>query len=323
MEYRFVGSADLKVSALGLGASGFGTRSDVRESHRLLDRAMDAGITLIDTANVYGRGASETVIGEWLRRHRSSMVVATKAGLPVGPTPADRGASRRHLERELEASLKRLGTDYIDLYYLHTFDPATPLEETLDTLDGFVRQGKVRHIGASNYRAWELMKALAVSQRLHLQAYVANQISYSLADRTCEREMMPLLRDQGLGLIAYFPLGSGILTGKYRRGEPPEGSRGARLPGAKHFCDAEMLTLADAVREAADMLRAKPSQVALAWLLEQRELSSAIAGARTLDQLAENLGALSVSLTEEVRGLLQSASQSFVSREPLGEYRLD
>jgi aryl-alcohol dehydrogenase-like predicted oxidoreductase len=197
---------------LGLGASGLGTRADLRESHRILNRARDAGITLIDTANVYGRGASESAIGTWLPLHRSKVIIATKAGLPVGDGAYDRGASRSHLTQELEGSLRRLRTDYIDLYQVHTFDSWTPLDETLQTLEDFVQQGKVRYVGASNYRAWELMKALGISERLCVGSFVSHQCSYSLADRTAEREMMPLLRDQGLGLIAYFPLGVGANT---------------------------------------------------------------------------------------------------------------
>ncbi len=265
MQYRRLGQSDLRVSMLGLGASGLGTREDLRESHRILDRARDAGMTLIDTANVYGRGASESAIGTWLPLHRSEVIIATKAGLPVGDGAHDRGASRSHLTRELEGSLRRLRTDYIDLYQVHPFDPWTPLDETLQTLEGFVQQGKVRYVGASNYRVWELMKAVGISQRLRVGSFVSHQCSYSLADRTAEREMGSLLRDQGLGLIAYFPLGSGLFTGKYRPDEPaPPGSPGARVSGAFPYQDPGLLALAAEVAAVAEEIHARPAQVALA-----------------------------------------------------------
>jgi aryl-alcohol dehydrogenase-like predicted oxidoreductase len=224
----------------------------------------------------------------------------------------------------LEGSLRRLRTDYIDLYQVHTFDPWTPLDETLQTLEDFVQQGKVRYVGASNYRAWELMKALGISQRLRVGSFVSHQCSYSLADRTAEREMVPLVRDQGLGLIAYFPLGSGLLTGKYRPGEPaPPGSRGARVSGAFPYQDPGLLALAAEVAAVAEEIHARPAQVALAWLWHHAEVASAIAGARLVGQLQENLGALTVTLSDDARRRLDAASEPFTSREPLGEYRID
>ncbi|NMP24145.1 aldo/keto reductase [Sulfobacillus harzensis] len=324
MQYRRLGHSDLRVSILGLGTSGLGTRADLRESHRILDRARDAGMTLIDTANVYGRGASESAIGTWLPQHRSEVIIATKAGLPVGDTARDRGASRSHLTRELEGSLRRLHTDYIDLYQVHTFDPVTPLDETLQTLQDFVQEGKVRCVGASNYRAWELMKALGISERRQLVSFVSHQCSYSLADRTPEREMVPLLRDQGVSLIAYFPLGSGLLTGKYRPGEPaPPGSRGARATGTFPYQDPALLALAAEVEAVADEIQARPAHVALAWLWHHAEVASTIAGARLVGQLEENLGALAITLPDDARRRLDVASERFAHGEPLGDYRID
>ncbi len=324
MQYRHLGHSDLRVSILGLGASGLGTRTDLFESHRILDRARDAGITLIDTANVYGKGASELAIGTWLPQHRSEVIIASKAGLPVGRGAQDRGASRSHLTRELEGSLRRLRTDYIDLYQVHIFDPWTPLEETLETLQDFVQVGKVRYVGASNYRAWELMTALGISERRHLVSFVSHQGSYSLADRTPEREMVPLLRNQGLSLIAYFPLGSGLLTGKYRPGEPaPPGSRGERATGIFPYQDPSLLALAATVQAVADEIHARPAHVALAWLWHHDVVASTIAGARLAEQLQENLAALTITLPEDARRRLDAASARFAHAEPLGEYRLD
>jgi aryl-alcohol dehydrogenase-like predicted oxidoreductase len=323
MIYRRLGNAGFQVSVLGLGTNSLGSRADARESHKILDRAVEAGITLIDTANTYGHGASETVIGEWLGPHRHEVAIATKAALSVGAGPNDRGASRSHLVRELEGSLRRLKTDYVDLYQMHTFDPGTPLEETLSTLESFVRDGKVRYVGASNYRAWELMKALAAAERLHAVPPVTNQVSYSLADRTPERELFPLARDQHIGIIAYFPLASGILTGKYRVGEaPPPGSRGANRTTGR-YQDAGLLALAAAVSSVAQDIGATAPQVALQWLIQNPLVTSAIAGARTVEQLEDNLGAVDITLSEEAVRILDEASQPYCAREPFSEARID
>ncbi|WP_108995314.1 aldo/keto reductase, partial [Paenibacillus agaridevorans] len=215
MAYRRLGESGLKVSELGLGTNAFGKRADERTSIDIIHAALDAGISFIDTANIYAGTESERIIGEALKGRRHEAVLTTKAGLPRGSGVYERGSSRRHLMGELEGSLRRLGTDYVDLYQIHTFDPETPLEETLRTLDDMVRSGKVRYIGASNYHAWELMKAVGISDRLGLARYISMQTSYSLADRTPERELIPMCQDQGLGIIPYFPLAGGILTGKY------------------------------------------------------------------------------------------------------------
>lgn len=323
MIYRSLGASGFQVSALGLGTNSLGTRADEKESHRILDQALEAGLTFIDTANTYGHGASETVIGTWLGAHRHEVAIATKAALSVGAGPNDRGASRFHLVRELEGSLRRLQTDYIDLYQMHTFDPRTPLEETLTTLETFVREGKVRYVGASNYRAWELMKALAVAERLHVVPFVTNQVSYSLADRTPERELIPLAADQGVGIIAYFPLASGILTGKYRRGEePPAGSRGATRAGGR-YQDPGLLDLSEAVRAVAEEMGTTAPKVALQWLIRNPLVTSAIAGARTTEQLADNLGAVDLTLSPEALRRLDEASAPYQAREPFSEARID
>lgn len=326
MEYRRLGRSGLQVSVLGLGTNAFGgPRATPDASKAVLDTALEEGITLIDTADNYAGGASETVIGEWLRgKSRDAVVLATKAGLPAGPGPMDRGSSRSHLMHQLEQSLKRLGTDYVDLYQIHTFDPDTPLEETLATLDAMVRSGKVRYVGASNYRAWELMKALGISDRYGLVRYVGVQPSYSLGDRVPEEELVPLCADQGVGLIAYFPLAGGLLTGKYRPdAPPPPGSRASVQPafGERMLGDRERLALSEGLRDVAGELGATPSQVALSWLFGRPTVASAIAGATRPEQIRENVGALSVSWTPEALERLESLSAPFRS-DRFGESRL-
>ena len=228
MHYRKLGGSGLAVSALGLGTNAFGKRSDREASTAIIDFALDRGINFFDTANIYAGTESETIIGHALRGKRDRAVLATKAGLPRREGPNGSGSSRYHLQRELEESLQRLQTDYVDLYQIHTFDPYTPLEETLRALDDFVRAGKVRYVGASNYAAWELTKALGISELKNLNRFVSIQTSYSLADRTPERELVPACADQEVGIIPYFPLAGGILSGKYApdaSGAAPKGSR--------------------------------------------------------------------------------------------------
>ncbi|HYM91319.1 MAG TPA: aldo/keto reductase [bacterium] len=313
MKHLPMGQTGVKVSAIGLGTNSFGGRADRATSVAILHRAIDAGITLIDTANIYTATASETIIGEGLRGRRHQVLLATKAGMKTGEGPNDGGASRHHLMRELDASLRRLQTDYIDLYQIHTWDPATPLEETLRTLDDMVGSGRVRYIGTSNYTAWQVTKALWVSDRRGFVRFETVQPSYSLADRAVERELVPLCQDQGVGLIAYFPLAGGILTGKYRRGQdPPKGSRAVTQPQfAKRISD-QGLRLAEDVAALASEVHCTPSQLALAWLLRQPAVCSAIAGATSVAQLEENLGALEVTLSGEVLARLDEISRPFV-----------
>lgn len=204
MEYRRLGNSGLRVSALGLGTNAFGKRADQAASTRILHAALDRGINFIDTANIYAGTESERIIGQALAGRRENAVLATKAGLPRHDGPHGRGSSRYHLQQELEHSLRRLQTDYVDLYQIHTFDPHTPLDETLRTLDDMITSGKVRYIGASNYTAWELMKALGISEMRGYAGYISTQTSYSLADRTPENELVPLCLDQGVGIIPYF-----------------------------------------------------------------------------------------------------------------------
>ncbi len=313
MKHLPMGRTGVQVSAIGLGTNSFGGRADRATSVAILHRAMDAGITLIDTANIYTATQSETIIGEGLRGRRDQVLLATKAGMKTGEGPNDGGSSRSHLTRELEASLRRLQTDYVDLYQIHTWDPATPLEETLRTLDDMVRSGKVRYIGVSNYAAWQLTKALWVSDRRGFVRFETAQPSYSLGDRAVERELVPLCQDQGIGLIAYFPLAGGILTGKYRRGQdPPKGSRAVSQPQFRARITDPQLRLAEEVGALASEIHCTPSQLALAWLIRQPAVCSAIAGATSVAQLDENLGALEVTLSGEVLARLDESSRAFV-----------
>src|SRR6266508_4410074 len=233
MRYRQLGAAGLRVSVLTMGTMTFGGRggfasvgsTGVDEARRQLDQCLEAGVNLFDSANVYSSGLSEEIVGEVLEGVRDDVLLATKARMPMGEGPNDAGLSRHHLVTECEASLRRLRTDHIDLYQVHEWDGQTPLEETLDTLHGLVRAGKVRYVGCSNYAAWQLVKALGISDRLHLQRFVSQQIYYSLQAREAEYELVPAAIDQGLGILVWSPLAGGLLSGKYRRDAQPEEGR--------------------------------------------------------------------------------------------------
>ena len=324
MQFRRLGKSGLEVSALGLGTNAFGSRTSADDSIRIIQFAIDHGINFIDTANIYSHSESERIIGKALTARRQEVVLATKAGLPTGAGPIDKGSSRGHLLRELEASLKRLKTDYIDLYQIHTFDPLTPLEETLRTLDDLVRAGTIRYIGASNYTAWELMKALGISDHLHLNRYVSIQPSYSLADRTIERDLVPLCLDQGVGVIPYFPLAGGLLTGKYRTADAvPEGSRADKNPDFKKRLDNRRIELANQVAKLADELAVAPATLSLAWLLRQPGVATVIAGATSVSQLQANLDCVRLDLDEQTLAKLAEWSQEFKHGQPFASYRID
>ncbi|WP_424767631.1 aldo/keto reductase [Paenibacillus sp. sgz302251] len=323
MEYRRLGGSGLKVSALGLGTNSFGKRADFEASKQIIHHALDKGINFIDTANIYAGTQSETIIGQVLEGNRHNVVLATKAGLPKGQGVNERGSSRYHLQTELENSLKRLKTDYVDLYQIHTFDPETPLEETLRTLEDMVRSGKVRYIGASNYHAWELMKAIGISDRLGLNRYVSTQVSYSLADRTPENELVPMCLDQGVGIIPYFPLAGGILSGKYSStGHAPEGSRAQTDPNFKRFLDSKTIALSDKVGELANQIGCTASVLSLSWLMQQAVVSTVIVGATRVEQLEENVKSILLELSADIRSELAAISESFRYGEPFAIYRL-
>lgn len=323
MQYRRLGSSGLHVSALGLGTNSFGKRAGYEASKRILDLAIDRGVNFIDTANIYAGTESETFIGQALRDKRRSVVLATKAGLPKGQGVNERGSSRYHLMTELEDSLKRLKTDYVDLYQIHTFDPGTPLEETLRALEDMVRSGKVRYIGASNYYAWELMKAVGISDRLGLSRFVSTQTSYSLADRTPENELVPMCLDQGVGIIPYFPLAGGILTGKYgASADVPEGSRAHTDPGFRRFLEKRTIRLGEQVGAIAGRVGCSPSALALSWLMRQPAVSTVIVGATRAEQLEENLASALLELPLQALEELEAASAPFRRGEPFAIYRL-
>jgi aryl-alcohol dehydrogenase-like predicted oxidoreductase len=325
MKYRKLGNSGLRVSALGLGGNSFGSRADQATSIRIIHQALDQGINFIDTANIYSGTKSEQFIGEAIANRRHEVVIATKAGLPCGKGPNDKGSSRYHIQREIEGSLKRLRTDYIDLYQIHSFDHNTPLEETLGTLDDLVRTGKIRYIGASNYAAWELMKALDISERKGLSRFISVQQSYSLADRTPEQELVPCCLDQGVGIIPYFPLAAGLLTGKYGDGtQIPEGSRLDKDPSSilGKRLDTKHLELAKKVSLLAKDLDTSPAALSLAWLLSRSVVSTIIVGATREEQVIENLKCLSLTLDPSVIEVLDQASLSFRFGEPFASYRL-
>lgn len=320
MEYRHLGTCGLKVSALSFGTATFGGGSeffkawgsvDVESAARQLGISLDAGVNLIDTADVYSRGMAEQILGKALGSRRADVLVATKATYRMADGPNDIGSSRHHLIRACEASLKRLGTDYIDLYQLHGFDMSTPVEETLRALDDLVRSGKVRYVACSNFSAWQLMKSLAISRAEHLERYVAHQAYYSLLGREFEWELMPLARDQGVGTIVWSPLGWGRLSGKIRRGQiPPAGSRLSALGAAAPATDDEFLFgIVDVLDELASETGRSIPQVAINWLLRRPTVATVIVGARTDEQLIENLAAVGWELTEAQVARLDAASE--------------
>jgi len=321
MQYRRLGNSGLKLSAIGIGTNAFGKRADRAASLSIIDAALERGVTFIDTANIYAGTQSESIIGEALKGRRDQVVLTTKAGLPTGNGVYDRGSSRRHLTQQLDASLKRLQTDYVDLFQIHTFDPDTPLEETLRCLEHFVQAGKVKYIGCSNYYAWELMKALGISKELGISSYISHQTSYSLADRTPERELIPLCVDQGIGIIPYFPLAGGILTGKYAQGVP-QGSRASTDPNFNRFITDKTLLLSQQVNALARELNTTANVLSIAWLLHQPIVSSVIVGATKQAQLEDNIQALDLKLDTDVLHKLDAISSEFKHGEPFALYRI-
>ncbi|OMD38596.1 aldo/keto reductase [Paenibacillus odorifer] len=323
MNFTRLGNSGLQVSTLGLGTNAFGKRADQETSIQIVHAALNHGINFIDTANIYAGTESERIIGLALEGRRHEAVLATKAGLVKHDGPNGSGSSRRHLMQELEDSLRRLQTDYVDLYQIHTFDPYTPLEETLRTLDDMVSSGKVRYIGASNYTAWQLMKAIGISEARSFAKYISIQCSYSLADRTPENELLSLCLDQGVGIIPYFPLAGGILTGKYTSsGSTPSGSRADTDPNFKRFLDHDRIELGQKVGQIAEELGTSSTALSLAWLMNRPAVSTVIVGATRVEQLEQNLQSTSIPLNEETVCKLEEASASFRFGEPFAFYRL-
>ncbi|MBJ2121377.1 aldo/keto reductase [Arthrobacter sp. MSA 4-2] len=328
MEYRKLGSSGTSVSALALGTMTFGAEADEAESHRILDAYASAGGNLIDTADVYTAGTSEEIIGRWLARNpagRDSMVIASKGRFPMGKGVNDLGLTRRHLRRALEASLTRLGVDHLDLYQVHSWDPHTPLEETLGFLDEAVRSGKISYYGFSNYTGWQLTKAVMLARASGYSAPVTLQPQYSLLVREIEAEIVPATLDAGMGLLPWSPLGGGWLSGKYSRDTLPTGAtrlgeNPQRGMEAWEQRNAQERTwrIIDAVGETAKGRGISASQVALAWVARQPAVTSVILGARTVDQLKDNLASAGLELTPEEAGRLDAVSAPQFSDYPYG-----
>jgi 1-deoxyxylulose-5-phosphate synthase len=289
MEYRQLGRSGLKVSAIGLGGNTFGNGADEAQTARIIHRALDLGLNFIDTADVYSRGVSEQYVGKAVAGRRQQAIIATKVYGRMGEGPNDTGSSRKHIIEGLEASLRRLDTDYVDLYQLHNVDQSTPVYETLSTLDDLVRQGKVRYIGCSNFLAWQICEALWAADRKNLTPLVSVQPRYNVLDRTIERELVPFCRQYGIGIIPYSPLAGGILTGKYRLGEPPPpDTRAGRNPRLQRQLDEAMLGKVNALAKWARDQDHGAGELALAWLLSRPEVSTVIAGATKPEQVDEN-----------------------------------
>lgn len=322
MEYRQLGRSGLKVPVLTLGTGTFNSGNNeffrawgatgVEEATHLVDICLEAGLTMFDSADVYSAGSAEEVLGGAIKGRRDKVLISTKATFPCGEGPNDYGSSRQHLTQAIEGSLRRLGTDYIDLFQLHGFDAQTPIEETLGTLDDFVRAGKIRYIGCSNFSGWHLMKSLAISEKHSLARHVAHQAYYSLVGRDFEWELMPLALDQGVGTVVWSPLGWGRLTGKIRRGHPlPEVSRqhsAAVREMGPQMSDEYLYQVVDALDAVAAETGKTVPQIALNWLLQRPSVSTLVIGARNEEQLRQNLGAIGWNLTPDQVKRLETAS---------------
>jgi aryl-alcohol dehydrogenase-like predicted oxidoreductase len=319
MEYRQLGNSGLRVSALTLGTMTFGGRggfsavgaTDVTGARRQLDRCLDAGVNLIDTADVYSGGLSEEIVGEVITGRRDSLLLSTKVRMAMGPGANDAGLSRQHIIAGCEASLRRLGTDHIDIYHVHEWDGQTRLEETMSALNSLVQAGKVRYLAASNYAGWQLMKALSVADARGYERFAAQQVYYALEARDAEYELIPLSLDQGLGVLVWSPLAGGLLSGKYRRNaSPAEGTRQVsgtwNEPPVRN--QEKLYDTIEVLVDIAGAHEASPAQVALAWLLGKPAVTSVIIGARTDEQLRDNLGGADLTLTADDRAALDKVS---------------
>ena len=321
MEYRYLGRTGLKVSELCLGAMTFGRESTEAESHQMLDYFKAVGGNFIDTADVYSKGLSETILGRWLKgQNREDFVIATKVRFNMGDSPNDMGLSRKHILAGIDASLTRLGTDYVDLYQIHSWDPGAPLEETLQTLDGLVKSGKVRYIGASNVAAWQLQKAIDISRHNGLEPFSCLQPLYNLLDRELEWGLVPVCLNEGVGIIPWSPLRGGWLSGKYQRGmdAPPEGTRvdEAEKQGWSEswgvYANEHTWSIIDTIQGISAQTGKSAAQIALNWLLQMPGVTAPIIGVRNLNHLKDNLGSTGWSLTAE-----QMTKLNDVSRKPL------
>jgi aryl-alcohol dehydrogenase-like predicted oxidoreductase len=333
MDYRTLGRSGCAVSSLCLGTMTFGAETDEAGAHAQLDRFLDAGGTLVDTADVYSRGGSEEIIGRWFAARPASetdrVVLATKGRFAFDATPNSAGASARHLTRALDDSLRRLGLDAVDLYQVHAFDPWTPLDETLRTLDGFVRAGKIRYYGLSNFIGWQLTKAVHLARAMNLIEPVTLQPQYSLLVREIEWEIVPAALDAGLGLLPWSPLGGGWLSGKYRRDQRPSGATrlgedpGRGMEAYERRGTQRTWDVIDAVQRIAETRGITMAEVALAWIRDRPAVTSTILGARTLEQLETNLRSAEVDLTAEENAALEAASDLRAADYPYGQMGLE
>jgi len=329
MDYRTLGRSGCAVSSLCLGTMTFGVETDEAGSHEQLDRFIEAGGTLVDTADVYGKGQSEEIIGRWFASRPADVaervVLATKGRFAMGNDPNSLGLSTRHLTRALDASLSRLGLDHVDLYQVHAFDPWTPLDETLRTLDGFIRAGKISYYGLSNFTGWQLTKLVQLANALGVAAPVTLQPQYSLIVREIEWEIVPAVQDAGMGMLPWSPLGGGWLSGKYKRDERPSGATrlGEDPERGMEAWDRRgterTWNIIDAVQKIAEDRDVSMAEVALAWVTDRPAVTSTILGARTTDQLETNLRAADLHLTAEEAAALDQASDLHATDYPYGE----
>ena len=320
MEFRQLGRSGLKVPVLSFGTGTFGGvgeffgrwgATDVAEAKSMVDRCLEAGVNFFDTADCYSNGASEEILGQAIQGRRDDLLISTKGTFPMGDGPNAKGSSRHHLTRALEASLKRLGTDYVDVYFMHGFDALSPHEETLKTLEGFVTSGKVRYLGCSNFSGWHVMKSLATSDRYGWSRYVTYQGYYSLIGRDYEWELMPLALEEGLGTMVWSPLGWGRLTGKIRRGQEASEGRIAKggAVGGPEVETEYLYDVVDVLDQVAQETEKSIPQIAINWLLQRPTVANVVIGARTLAQLEDNLGAVGWSLTEDQVARLDAVSR--------------
>jgi aryl-alcohol dehydrogenase-like predicted oxidoreductase len=322
MEYVRLGRSGLGVARVCLGTLTFGREADEATSFELLDRYRELGGNFLDTADGYSQGASETVVGRWLqaRSVRDSVVLATKVYWTMGPGPNDGGLSRLHIQQAVEASLRRLQTDVIDLYQIHQWDPNVPVEETMEALNDLVRQGKVRYVGCSNLTAWQLAKYLRTSERYGWSRFISLQPAYSAINRGIELEILPLCEDEGLGVMVFNPLAGGMLTGKYRRGAPlPSGTRfdGHEVYRRRYYTE-ETFDIVERLAAAAEQRGVSPAQLALAWVMSEPRVTCPIVGARSLEQLNDSLGALEITLSPEERALVPAVAPArWVGDDPV------
>ena len=333
MRYRTLGNSGCAVSELCLGTMTFGDETDEAGSHAQLDRFVEAGGNLVDTADVYSAGVSEEIVGRWLSSRSSevagSVVLATKGRFPTGSRPNDSGLSARHLTRALDASLGRLGVDAVDLYQVHAWDPWTPLAETLRTLDGFVRAGKIRYYGMSNFTGWQLTKAVHTARALGLAEPVTLQPQYSLIVREIEWEIVPAVLDADMGMLPWSPLGGGWLTGKYQRDERPSGATrlgedpGRGMEAWERRGTDRTWDIVEAVQGIAEERGVSMAQVALSWVTNRPGVTSTILGARTMEQLEDNLGSVELTLEDEELAALDAASDLPATDYPYGPLGLD